>query len=542
MTPGRLIGIAWKDKPRQPMREATPASISVEAGIAGDFRVRAGDRQVTILFAQDWEAACAALGDTRARTIRRANLFVADIPNPRAAGGRLIIGDVELAITGETKPCANMDRQWPGLTAALAPDRRGGLTARVLRGGEVRVGMGWGWLRGSRFPRRASCVTVPQGTGAACMDDIWSLIQQYFLEVAVAIGIALLAWFRGQIWNVIVLHFTAIRRIQQAQRALKADKPWMIRPARSKQSSGASSVPIVTIANLKGGVGKTTLTANLAAYFATETRSPMAPERKRRVLVIDLDFQGSASSMLLKREDRLPGPGQLSDASDLLLGLLRERDVVRALGAVAPEGVQVIPAYYDLARTETRLQLQWMIGDERSDIRYRLRDILNAPAVQEKFDLILIDAPPRLTTATIAALCASTHLLIPTILDVVSGEAVGSFLDQIEELRDLWHDLKFIGVVGTMVAENPALERPLRASEQAGITAVSGAIEEVFARHNLNPPQDAMFPRSTYIVDSELIRVRSGTVFFVNLGNDERAVAVKDVFRALGREIEKRLQ
>ncbi|HCK85251.1 MAG TPA: MOSC domain-containing protein, partial [Hyphomonadaceae bacterium] len=63
----------------------------------------------------------------------------------RAAGGRLIIGGVELAITGETKPCANMDRQWQGLTAALTPDWRGGLTARVLRGGEVCVGDGVRW-------------------------------------------------------------------------------------------------------------------------------------------------------------------------------------------------------------------------------------------------------------------------------------------------------------------------------------------------------------------------------------------------------------
>ena len=374
------------------------------------------------------------------------------------------------------------------------------------------------------------------------MNQIWNLLQQYFLEVAVGVGIALLAWFRVQIWNAVTLHFTAIRRIRQAQRAIRADKPWLIRAPREKQQSPPLTIPIITIANLKGGVGKTTITANLAAYFATETQSTRGAGRKRKVLVIDLDFQGSASSMLLNREDRLPRPGELSDSSNLLLGQLKERDVIRARNAVAPDGVQVIPAYYDLARTETRLQLQWMIGDERSDIRYRLRDILNAPAIQERFDLILIDAPPRLTTATIIALCASTHLVIPTILDIVSGEAVGSFLDQIHELRDLWPNLKFMGVIATMVAENPALERPLRPAEQDGISAVVTAMEQVYGRHNLNPPLDAMFPRSTYIVDSELIRVRSGTVFFVNLGNNAQAVAIKDVFRALGREIEQRLQ
>ena len=140
MNQGRLIGIAWKDKPRETMREAARAVITPEAGLAGDFRGAPGNRQVTILFAQDWAAACEALGDTRAWTIRRANLLIEGIANPRTAGGRLIIGAVDLAITGETKPCSNMDRQWPGLTAALAPDWRGGLTARVVRGGEVCVG------------------------------------------------------------------------------------------------------------------------------------------------------------------------------------------------------------------------------------------------------------------------------------------------------------------------------------------------------------------------------------------------------------------
>ncbi|MEQ1618354.1 MAG: MOSC domain-containing protein [Terricaulis sp.] len=139
---GRLIGIAWKEKPRQPMHEASHALIMLEAGVAGDFRGAPGERQVTIVFAQDWAEACAALGETRAWSIRRANLLVEGLANPRASGGVLKVGNAELAITGETKPCSNMDRQWPGLTEALSPDWRGGLTARVLRGGEVRVGDG----------------------------------------------------------------------------------------------------------------------------------------------------------------------------------------------------------------------------------------------------------------------------------------------------------------------------------------------------------------------------------------------------------------
>lgn len=137
---GALVSIAWKIKPRQPMLTADAAMLTPEAGIAGDFRGAPGARQATILFEEDWLAACAALGETRDWTVRRANLLVRGVANPKAAGGRLRIGAALLEITGETDPCSNMDRQWPGLTAALGPDWRGGLTARVLEGGQVSVG------------------------------------------------------------------------------------------------------------------------------------------------------------------------------------------------------------------------------------------------------------------------------------------------------------------------------------------------------------------------------------------------------------------
>lgn len=143
---GTLRAIAWKEKPRQPMIEAQETQITPEGGLVGDFRGGPGARQVTIVFVDDWAAACALLGETRAWTIRRANLLVDGLANPRAAGGVLQIGPVVLSITGETEPCNNMDRQWPGLTAALKPDWRGGLTTRVMEGGTVKVGdeVRWG--------------------------------------------------------------------------------------------------------------------------------------------------------------------------------------------------------------------------------------------------------------------------------------------------------------------------------------------------------------------------------------------------------------
>lgn len=139
-SPPRLAAIAWKEKPRQPMIEAANADVTLERGVESDFRGAPGPRQVTIVFADDWAAACADLGETRPWLIRRANFLVEGLANPRKAGAVIRIGTAAFEITGETEPCANMDRQWPGLTAALTPDWRGGVTARVLSPGAVSIG------------------------------------------------------------------------------------------------------------------------------------------------------------------------------------------------------------------------------------------------------------------------------------------------------------------------------------------------------------------------------------------------------------------
>jgi MOSC domain-containing protein YiiM len=136
----RLIAIAWKQKPRAPMMTAERAQVSVENGLVGDWRGAFENRQITIVCADDWLQACAELGEMRDWTIRRANLLIDGLVNPQAPGGVLKIGPVRLLVTGETEPCSRMDAQWPGLRAALTPAWRGGLTTRVLEGGEINLG------------------------------------------------------------------------------------------------------------------------------------------------------------------------------------------------------------------------------------------------------------------------------------------------------------------------------------------------------------------------------------------------------------------
>ena len=136
----RLLAIAVRPPGGREMRELQRAGVSVEAGLAGDKRSRPGRRQVTLMSLKVWQQVCVELGAALPWTTRRANLLVDDLPLFQSHGGRIRIGEVELEITGETDPCAKMEAAHTGLFEALRPEWRGGVTCRVLQGGELEVG------------------------------------------------------------------------------------------------------------------------------------------------------------------------------------------------------------------------------------------------------------------------------------------------------------------------------------------------------------------------------------------------------------------
>ena len=231
------------------------------------------------------------------------------------------------------------------------------------------------------------------------------------------------------------------------------DELWRFRrdqpPAHLLERLAKTKTRIFTIANNKGGVGKTTLTANLAACL---------DERGYRVLVVDLDYQGSLTQTLLRTAGRTKLTKSLSDqliagnvdaissAIDLQHGALNKLRLTRT---------RIVTATYTLARCENRLMLRWLSKHEKEDIRYNLLRALLGHDVQDKlhgYDVVLIDAAPRLTTATVNALCASTHVIVPTILDGLSSETVPSFLRQTRSLvkASLNPHIELAGVVGTM--------------------------------------------------------------------------------------------
>ncbi len=128
------------------MEEVSSVSISVDAGLEGDHKGRKfPQRQVTVMALESWQAALADLAELAAMaalpwTARRANLLVENVALPRAKGGLIRIGPVQLEVTNQTVPCRRMDEAQQGLLKALHPEWRGGVTCRVVDGGEVRIG------------------------------------------------------------------------------------------------------------------------------------------------------------------------------------------------------------------------------------------------------------------------------------------------------------------------------------------------------------------------------------------------------------------
>lgn len=295
---------------------------------------------------------------------------------------------------------------------------------------------------------------------------------------------------------------------------------------------------ILTIANLKGGVGKTTLTANLAAFFANPFNDEGRPSR--RVLVIDLDFQGSCSSLLFAGTEWQPGDQQLSEASALISGLITS---IGQLGQRVEgiNGARGISAFYDLARIENREMVRWLIGDESTDIRYRLADVLLTDAVLSHFDVILIDAPPRLTTASIQALCASTHVLIPTILDPLSAEAVGYFGRQLKAHEALWPQLKVMGVIGTLTNRPQHVDEELvlkRTGDRlrTALEGASGRLRYLESRETtFEFPYECSVRRST-----PMARAARRGVPYVSIGDTSTGRAVRAMCDKFGQEVVRR--
>lgn len=213
----------------------------------------------------------------------------------------------------------------------------------------------------------------------------------------------------------------------------------------------------LTILNLKGGVGKTSLTGNLAVCLAQNT-NPL------RTLLIDIDFQGTLSDNTVDGTAIQLQHQNASSVNLLLTTTAADPQLVHRLAVSMKEvkACKVIIANDSLDAIEFELQARFFI-DPRQDPRFRFRTHLHQPKVFENFDVVIFDCPPRVTTSVVNAVVCSDYVLIPTKLDDGSIDAVPRTVAWLKSLGS--HCQAEIGVVASHAAVR--LENLVRADRDS---------------------------------------------------------------------------
>jgi chromosome partitioning protein len=195
---------------------------------------------------------------------------------------------------------------------------------------------------------------------------------------------------------------------------------------------------IISVVNQKGGVAKTTTTANLGACLAA---------KGHRVLLVDLDPQANLTLGMRREWEGLPYGlhDVLLDTETAPLG-----GIVRQVGDLP---LYLAPGHIEMARCEALLL-------PLVDSAYRLRQALREHTAKVPYDWVLLDCPPSLGRLTQNALVASTHLIVPTEAKFYSFAGIDTLNKMVAAMRKNLHiQAELLGVLITMFERGTRMHR-----------------------------------------------------------------------------------
>ncbi len=239
---------------------------------------------------------------------------------------------------------------------------------------------------------------------------------------------------------------------------------------RGRTLARPAETRVLAVVNQKGGVGKTTSTVNLAAALA---------QLGMRVLVVDLDPQGNASTAL-----SIAHAEGTAGSYHVLVGGTAVDDVVAECEAVP--GLFVVPATIDLAGAE--IELVPLVARETRLKRALDAHLQECAEVHHRYDYVFIDCPPSLGLLTVNALAAGRELLIPIQCEYYALEGVSALLRTIESIREHLNPALTIGAILLTMYD--------------GRTRLAAGVAEEVRRHFGDVVLETVVPRSVRISEA----------------------------------------
>ncbi len=308
--------------------------------------------------------------------------------------------------------------------------------------------------------------------------------------------------------------------------------PILSRPLREQ----GVSTRLISLINLKGGVGKTTITANLAAAFASGNYKypDNSPGKPLNVLVVDLDFQGTLTQRCVTDHSLQEATKNRATAAVLLSPIKPKGEVPHELTVPflhQPQKAHVIPADDQLDTEDFKRQAALAFGVRET--RFAYRSWFHREKIFKSYDLVLFDCPPRLTTSTVCSMTAADFVFIPTSPDAFDIHAVNrtiNWIGSMQKVLDL--PVRVAGIILNRTNKQGTLSK----GEEAKKSDLEGYMKEFLLN---NPGSDC--GKRPFILKNHLPR-RTGEQDSINGRPGECLPGEnKDYFAELASEIYERI-